>query len=236
MFILIAVHESAKPADREHPFGHARIEPVAAFSVAILTCMLATEVGREAVVRVYEGGMPDSGLVPVLLLLGVIAIKGAIWKVAGQMGQQGSAALKAAAVDAKMDVVISLMALGSLAANNLEIRWLDGAVSLLIAIWIGWTGYQLGAENLRKLVGHLPDADTLNQIHSCLNAMKRSGKILNFHELRIQYLGSEIHMAVHVELDSHMELQQSHSIDEEIQNALQEISGITFVAVHIEPA
>ncbi|MBF0261022.1 MAG: cation transporter [Magnetococcales bacterium] len=235
IIILVAVRESAKPADREHPFGHTRIEAMAAFTVAVLTCMLATEVAREAVVRVYEGSMPQFGWVPVMMLVAVIAVKGAIWRVAGGMGRQGSAALKAAAVDARMDVVISLMALGSLAGESLKLDWLDGAASLLIAAWIAWTGYQLGAENVERLIGHLPDRDTLQGISDRLIAMRNAGRIIDFHELRIQYIGSEIHLAVHVTVDGHLDVLHGHAIDEAIQNALQEVSGVTFVAVHIEP-
>ncbi|MBF0417466.1 MAG: cation transporter [Magnetococcales bacterium] len=235
IIILFAVRESAKPADHEHPFGHTRIEPLAAFTVAVLTCMLATEVAREAVVRVYEGSMPQAGWVPVMMLLGVIAVKGAIWRVAGRMGRQGSAALKAAAVDARMDVVISLLALGSLAGESLALRWLDGVVSLVIAVWIAWTGYQLGAENVERLVGHLPDSNTLQSIHARLTAIKNSGRIINFHELRIQYIGSEIHLAVHVTVDGHLDVLHGHAIDEEIQDSLCQVSDVTFVAVHIEP-
>ncbi|GAB0058710.1 Manganese efflux system protein MneS [Candidatus Magnetaquicoccaceae bacterium FCR-1] len=235
VIILVAVRESAKPADREHPFGHARIEPMAAFTVAVLTCMLATEVAREAVGRVYEGSLPQSGWVPVMMLVAVIAVKGGIWRVAGRMGRQGSAALKAAAVDARMDVVISLMALGSLAGESLRLNWLDGAASLLIAVWIAWTGYQLGAENVERLIGHLPDSDTLKGIHDRLTAMRDAGRILDFHELRIQYIGTEIHLAVHVTVDGHLDVLHGHAIDEAIQHALHEVPGVTFVAVHVEP-
>ncbi|MBF0614827.1 MAG: cation transporter [Magnetococcales bacterium] len=236
VIILIAVRETGKPADKEHPFGHARIEPMAAFTVAVLTCMLATEVGREAVGRLLTGSTPQSDLIPILVLLGVILIKGAIWRVAGKMGRRlGSAALTAAAVDAQMDVVISLMALLGVAGVSFGLPWLDGAASLLIAFWIAWVGYRLGRDNIERLIGHLPDAKTVRLIRARLDLMKKTGKILNFHELRIHYVGSEIHIAVHVDMDQRLGIHRSHDLDEEIQAALTGVPGVTHVAVHMDP-
>lgn len=236
VIILLAVRETGKPADREHPFGHGRVEPVAAFTVAILTCMLATEVGREAVGRLLEGSAPRTGLIPILVLLGVVVIKGAIWVVAGRMGRrQGSAALTAAAVDAQMDVVISLMALLGVAGVYFHLPWLDGAASLAISFWIAWVGYNLGRDNIEKLIGHLPDATTVRLIRAKLDIMKKSGKIRNFHELRIHYVGSEIHLAVHVDVNRQLDMQRSHDLDEEIQAGLMGVRGVTHVAVHIDP-
>lgn len=236
VIILIAVREAGKPADPEHPFGHARIEPVAAFTVAVLTCMLATEVGREAVGRLMEGSAPRSDLIPVLVLLGVILVKGVIWRVTGRMGQRlGSAALNAAAVDAQMDVVISLMALLGVAGVWFGLPWLDGVASLAISFWIAWVGYRLGRENVERLIGHAPNPATTRLIRAKLDLFKKTGKIVNFHELRMHHVGSEIHIAVHVDVNSRLEMQRSHDLDEELQAGLMGVPGVTHVAVHVDP-
>lgn len=236
LIILVAVREAAKPADQDHPFGHTRAEPLAAFTVAVLTCVLATEVAREAVGRLIEGGEPRLGMAPALVLLGVIAVKGVIWRLAGGMGQRlGSAALTAAAVDAQMDVVISLMALVGVAGATLGWPQLDGIAALFIALWIGWTGYSMGRENVSRLVGEVPDATSVRLIRARLDIMKKEHKIRNFHELRIHYVGSAIHLGVHIEVDRTLDLMHSHAIDEEIQACLKGIKGVADVAIHVDP-
>ncbi|MBF0613076.1 MAG: cation transporter, partial [Magnetococcales bacterium] len=165
--ILLAVRETAKPADEDHPFGHARTEPLAAFTIAVLTCVLAAQVFREAVQRLLEGGEPLTGWPPIVVLLAVILVKGIILVVAGRMGRKlHSPALIAAAIDAKMDVVISLLALLGVAGSDLGWTWLDGFAALLISLWIAWTGYSLGRDNIVKLLGAIPDATTVRLVHN----------------------------------------------------------------------
>ncbi|MBF0283871.1 MAG: cation transporter [Magnetococcales bacterium] len=234
--ILFAVRETAKPADAEHPFGHARTEPLAAFTVAVLTCVLAAQVFREAVGRLIEGGEPIQGMAPALVLLAVIAIKGGILVVAGRMGRKlRSPALIAAAIDAKMDVVISLMALVGVAGADLGWPWLDGTAALFIAGWIAWVGFSLGRDNIVKLLGATPDAATVRVIRARLEVMKKQRRIRNFHELRIHYVGSDIHVALHVDVDRQLGLQGSHDLDEEIQANLMGIPGVRHVALHVDP-
>lgn len=234
--ILLAVREAAKPADAGHPFGHARAEPLAAFTIAVLTCVLAVEVMREAVARLLEGAEPLSGWPPVLVLLAVIAIKGGIWALAGPMGRRrNSAALTAAAIDAKMDVVISLLALAGVAGAELGWPALDGVAALFIAVWIGWVGISMGRVNVQKLMGEEPDAAVVRLIRARLGLLKKQKRIRNFHELRIHYVGSEIHLAVHVEVDKELAMTESHALDEEIQAMLGGIRGVTHVAVHLDP-
>lgn len=234
--ILLAVMEAAKPADVGHPFGHARAEPLAAFTVAVLTCVLAVEVLREAVARLWEGAIPQTGLAPVLTLVAVIAVKGVIWAVAGPMGRRrNSAALTAAAIDAKMDVVISLLALVGVAGTEMGWTDLDGVASLFIAVWIGWVGLSLGRENGGKLLGQLPDATSVRLIRARLEVLKRQKRIRNFHELRIHYVGAEIHLAVHVEVDKSLGITRAHELDEEIQALLGGVRGVRNVAVHVDP-
>ncbi|MBF0308664.1 MAG: cation transporter [Magnetococcales bacterium] len=234
--ILFAVRETSKPADTGHPFGHARAEPLAAFTVAVLTCVLAAQVARESVKRLLEGGEPLQGIAPLLVLLGVIAVKGAIWVVAGRMGRRSrSPALIAAAIDAKMDVVISLMAIVGVGGADLGWAWFDGVAALVIAVWIAWTGFSLGKTNIERLLGAVPEARLVRLIRARLNGLKKEKSIRNFHELRVHYVGSEIHVALHVDVDRGMDLQASHDLDEKIQAMLQGIPGVAHVAVHVDP-
>ncbi|MBF0583032.1 MAG: cation transporter [Magnetococcales bacterium] len=234
--ILLAVRETAKLPDVKHPFGHGRTEPLAAFTVAVLTCVLATQVFREAIGRLIDGGEPLKGVAPLIVLAAVILTKSAIWVVAGRMGrQQRSPAMIAAAIDAKMDVLISLMAMVGVVGTDVGLPWLDGVAALFIAAWIAYTGFSLGKANIEKLLGAVPDPSTVRIIHAKLNLLKKQNRIRNFHDLRIHYVGSEIHIAVHVDVSRQLGLQASHDLDEEIQAMLQSIPDVKHVALHMDP-
>ncbi|WP_193771110.1 cation diffusion facilitator family transporter [Candidatus Magnetaquicoccus inordinatus] len=236
IIILFAVRESAKQADAGHHFGHSRTEPLAAFTVAVLTCVLAAQVFREAVARLFSGGEPLAGIAPLLVLALVILSKSAIWVVAGRMGRkQRSPALIAAAMDAKMDVLISIMAMVGVAGVDVGLPWLDGVAALFIAAWIAYTGFALGKENVEKLLGAVPDPAIVRIIHAKFNLLKKQKRIRNFHELRIHYVGSEIHIAVHVNVNRELALQESHDLDEDIQAMLLSIPDVKHVALHIDP-
>ncbi|MBF0185016.1 MAG: cation transporter [Magnetococcales bacterium] len=234
--ILFAVRETAKLPDAEHQFGHSRTEPLTAFTVAVLTCVLATQVFREAVGRLIDGGEPLAGVAPLVVLAVVIVTKSVIWQVAGRMGRkQRSPAMIAAAIDAKMDVLISLMAMVGVVGTDVGLLWLDGVAALFIAAWIAYTGFSLGKENIEKLLGAVPNPTIVRMIHAKLNLLKKQNRIRNFHELRIHYVGSEIHIAVHVNVSRQLGLQAVHDLDEDIQAILQNIPDVKHVALHIDP-
>ncbi|MEO5349917.1 MAG: cation diffusion facilitator family transporter [Magnetococcus sp. YQC-3] len=234
--ILFAVRETAKLPDVEHHFGHARTEPLAAFTVAVLTCILAAQVFREAIGRLIGGGEPLPGVAPLIVLAAVIFTKSVIWVVAGRMGRhQRSPAMIAAAMDAKMDVLISLMAMVGVLGTDLGLPWLDGVAALFIAAWIAYTGFSLGRVNIEKLLGAVPDPSIVRIIHAKLNLLKKQNRIRNFHELRIHYVGSDIHIAVHVDIDRQRGLQESHDLDEDIQAMLRGIPDVKHVALHMDP-
>jgi cation diffusion facilitator family transporter len=236
IIILLAVRETAKSPDVGHHFGHARTEPLAAFTVAVLTCVLAAQVFWEAIGRLTGTGNPLPGVAPLIVLAAAILTKSVIWVMAGRMGrQQHSPAMTAAAMDAKMDVLISLMAMVGVLGTDVSLPWLDGVAALFIAAWIAYTGFSLGKVNIEKLLGAVPDPSIVRIIHAKLNLLKKQNRIRNFHELRIHYVGSDIHIAVHVNVDQHLGLQASHELDEDIQAMLQGISDVKHVALHIDP-
>ncbi|MBF0162124.1 MAG: cation transporter [Magnetococcales bacterium] len=234
--ILLAVRETAKSPDVEHHFGHGRTEPLAAFTVAVLTCVLAAQVFREAVGRLVDGGEPLPGVAPLIVLAAVILTKSVIWVVADHMGRHHrSPAMIAAAMDAKMDVLISLMAMVGVVGVDIGLPWLDGVAALFIAAWIAHTGFSLGRANIEKLLGAVPDPSIVRIIRAKLNLLKKQNRIRNFHELRIHYVGSDIHIAVHVNVNRQLGLQASHDLDEDIQAILQGVPDVKHVALHMDP-
>lgn len=235
--IYFAIRMGSQPADSDHPFGHARAEPLAAFTVSILTFVLAFEVLRAAFDRILSGEIPEAGLLPIYVLLGVIAVKSFMWLISSRAHRTtGSPALRAAAIDSKMDIVISLFALVGVAGVSLGHPELDAYAAFVIALWIGYAGWSLGKENIEKLLGQCPDSAIMRLIREKLNVFKKKSKIQNFHDLRVHYVGSDIHVSVHVTISKKHDFQSAHNLEEEIQEKLKSVAGVENAAVHVDPA
>ena len=233
IFIFVAIRVASRPADADHQFGHARAEPLAAFTVAVLTFVLAFEVVREAVGRIISGAIPEISFVPLVVLLGVIFVKFGMFFVARKFRE--SPALAALAADAKMDVVISAFAIGGVVAINSGFPQFDIFAALAIAGWIGFVGFTIARENLAKLMGRKPDDSTIREIRAELNEFKKQKKIISFKNLRAQFVGSEIQIAVNVAAPKNISLEKVHDLEESIRRKLKSLKNVGEVAVHVEP-
>lgn len=233
IMIFFAVKIGNQPADDDHQFGHSRAEPIAAFTVAILTFVLAFEVVREAVERIISGGEPEVSLVPLIVLSGVILTKLGMFLLARKFRE--SPALEAVAADAKMDVVISSFAVVGVAAINFGFPQFDIYAAIAIAGWIAWIGFAIARDNLAKLMGRCPDEPKLREIREKLNEFKQQKKILGFKNLRAQLVGSEIQIAVAVAAPKNLSLAKVHDLEELIQKKLKLVKNVREVSVHVEP-
>ncbi|MBU1089716.1 cation diffusion facilitator family transporter [Patescibacteria group bacterium] len=233
VMIYFAIKVGSQPADADHPFGHARAEPLAAFTVSVLTFVLAFEVIREALERIFSENQPTISALPVFVLLGVILVKSAMFFLARKFPE--NPALVALTADSKMDVVISLLALLGVGGINLGYPMLDVYAAIAIAFWIAWIGFTIARDNLAKLMGERPDGSTLRKIQKQLKKLKKRGKIISFHELRVQFIGSEIQVAVHIELPKSSKLEAAHAIEKEVQRKIKSVKKVAEVAVHVDP-
>ena len=234
--IYVAVRMGSQPADTDHPFGHSRAEPLAAFMVSVLTFVLAFEVAREAITRLIAGGNPRVGVIPALVIGGVIMVKGVMWFISKRAAEKySSSALSAASADNKMDVVVSFMTLAGIAGINLGYPSLDAWAALAIAGWIGLVGFRIGKENIEKLLGNCPSVSKMQLLKSKLSNLKKLKEIRGFHDLRAHYVGSDIYVSVHIEADEKRDLKSAHGLEKNIQSLLKEVSEVTDVAVHMDP-
>jgi cation diffusion facilitator family transporter len=234
VMVYFAIKVGSQPADADHHFGHSRAEPLAAFTVSILTFVLAFEVIREALERIFSGSQPTISMLPIFALLGVILVKSAMFFIARKFPK--SPALIALAADSKMDVVISLLALLGVGGINFGYPMLDVYAAIAIAFWIAWIGFTIARDNLAKLMGRCPDDSTVREIREKLNEFKEQKKILEFKNLRAQFIGSEIQIAVTVIAAKNLPLEKVHVLEEAIQSKLKFVEKVHEVAVHIEPA
>ncbi len=231
---FICVRISDKQADEGHPFGHSRAEPIAGLIIAVLAGILGFEVIREAGERLYEGTRAEVSVATLLVPVITMATKGLMSRYFSRVGKMvNSPALKATAVDSLMDVVIAVAALIGLGGALLGYPWLDPVAGLVISVWIIYTGYRIGMDNIAYLMGQAPDPHLLEEIRRAALSVKG---VKGLNTVKAHYVGPFIHVEIHIKVDKTLPTIESHGIGEEAANRVESIGTIEKAFVHIDPA
>ncbi len=224
---------SAKSADEEHPFGHARAEPIAGIVIAILAGILGFEIIRESIGRFIQPRETTIGAfalsVPVITIL-VKTVMARYFKRAGE--EANSPALAATAVDSMMDVIVSGAALVGILGVKLGYPTLDPIAGIVISLWIIFTGYKIGTENIDYLMGRAPDKEMIKRIKELA---EQSDGVVGSNTLRAHYVGNFIHVEIHIEVDGNLSTDASHTICENVRKTLITIPQVDEAFIHIDP-
>lgn len=231
--IAWAVNLSQKSADADHPFGHDRAEPIAGLIVAIFTGIVAFEVLREGVLRFFDNSEVRFSFLAIGVLVFAILLKLVMYFYFTKIAKNtGSCAISATAIDSRNDVLASSIALVGLLGVYFNIEKLDSLAAIVISLWIGYSGYKIGKDNLDYLMGHAPSPEILD---ACRKAALSVAGVKDIHDVLAHYVGVFIHIEIHVEVDKNLTTIDSHTIGKKVQAALLKHSEISQVFVHIDP-
>ncbi|GMR04648.1 MAG: cation diffusion facilitator family transporter [Thermodesulfobacteriota bacterium] len=230
---FICVRISNKKADEGHPFGHSRAEPVAGIIIAILAGILGFEILRESVKRFFTGAVPEIGLFALSVPLITIIVKAAMAAYFRNVGRSiNSPALRATALDSFMDVFVSGTVLLGIAGAKLGFPMLDPLAGVLISVWVVYTGYRIGIENIDYLMGKAPEPWLMREIKE--KTLNVEG-VQAVNTVRAHYVGNFIHVEIHIEVDKNLSTLDSHAIGEEVERKVGEIRAIDKSFVHVDP-
>jgi cation diffusion facilitator family transporter len=220
---------AAQRPDKEHPSGHKRAEPIGGLVVAVIAGVLAIEVASSAVEALASRQ-------PVRLewaVVGVFAAK-AIFKACMFLlaaRHKGSPAMTALKVDARNDVLVSLLAIGGFAAARQGWPMLDAWLALPVAAYIAWSGVGLARENVRYLMGEAPPEERQAEL---LELALGVPGVRSAHELRAHYLGTELQVHVHVIVSADLSVKQAHDIGEAVRTKIEAEPDVGTCSVHID--
>ncbi len=224
---------SSMPADKEHPFGHGRIEYISALIVAFMVMLVGIQFIKSSFQKIINPETVVFELVPFILLLLSILLK--VW-LSGFNKYIGntinSSALKAASVDALGDVFTSSCVAVSFLAAKFTSLPIDGYMGMCVALFIVYSGFNLIRETLNPLLGEAPDPELVEAIN---NKVMSYENILGTHDLIIHNYGPGRCMcSIHAEIPSDISLVKIHEI---IDNAEREISEELniYLVIHIDP-
>jgi ferrous-iron efflux pump FieF len=230
--LIWAVFIAAQRPDKEHPFGHSRAEPIGALVVAVVAGVLAIEVGRSAVEALWTRKPVRLDLLLVVVFGAKFLFKSLMYGFARKgYRRTSSPALKALAVDARNDMLVSVLAIGGFFVARYGAPRLDAWLALPVAAWIGFTGVELARDNIRLLMGEAPPMarqQELQRVAAAIDGVKDA------HDLRAHFVGTELHVHVHVVVAADLTVQQAHDIGEAVRMRIEEEEDVGHCSVHID--
>lgn len=242
---LVGIRLSAKPADKDHPFGHARSEYLAGFIVAIIVAALGIVLiinSAEDIVETALGNksaekMSATEAVITFIVLSVsvfLKIYQAVFNYA--IGKKiNSTVLKATAADSRNDAIATAVVLiGTIIAQYAELTGIsvDGILGAAVGIFIGFSGYRLIISTADPLLGKAPDIETVNTFTSKILSYEG---VIGMHDLQMHSYGPNcIFATCHVEVDASVDILTSHDLIDNIERACLSDLKI-FTTIHIDP-
>ena len=231
--IFICVRVSDKEADEGHPFGHHRAEPIAGLIVAILAAILGFEIIRISVERLITKTTISIGFFSLVVPVVTMVTKSIMaWYLKRVGNSVNSPAIKASAFDSLNDVFVSVAAFVGILGASQGYYLMDPIAGFLISIWIIYTGYRIGVENIDYLMGRSPDRVFMEHIE---NAAKGAPGVKSLNKIRAHYVGNFIHVEMHIAVDKNLSTFDSHAIGEDVEKRIEKFDVIEKAFVHIDP-
>ena len=233
LITLIGFKLAAMPEDKEHPYGHARIEYLAGLLVSVIIIVVGLELGKSSVAKILNPTPTEFNLTVVLVLLLAISIK--IWQACFNVraGKKiNSMTLIATGADSRNDVIATSAVLLSLLIGHFFDLQIDGYMGVLVALFIVWSGIGLVRETVSPLLGEAPDPALVREIEE--TAMQHDG-VLGIHDLVVHNYGpGKIFASMHVEVDAAVDITTSHDMVDNIEHEISKKLHIS-CTVHMDP-
>lgn len=230
---LVGFRLASRPADKEHPYGHARMEYFTGLTVAVIILVIGVELLKSSLRRIFH---PEAILFS-WALLGVLLFSMGVklWMMAfyARMGRKlDSAALRASAADSRNDVITTGAVLVSCIVGETTGLCIDGWMGLLVAGFILWSGVQIARGTLDPLLGAAPDETLVENIRG---ALLDHPAVLDIHDLLIHDYGPGRQFAsVHAEMDCRMDAMDAHEILDELERRCKEQYHV-HLTIHHDP-
>jgi len=231
----LSIRASSQPADDDHPYGHGKMESVAGFGESILLFGVVGYIAIEAIQRLLRGGSEVQALD---FGIGVMAASAATSFVVGRyvqrVGRQTeSIALQSNGQHLLVDFWTSAGVLAALAATRLTgLDWIDSAVALAFAIWLGYGAWGLFRTAFDHLVDRSLPEEEVERIRAILDA--QTG-VISWHRLRTRIGGSIRFVDVHIVVPRELSVVDAHEVADAIEKAIKAEFGIAVANVHVDP-
>ena len=241
LMTFLAVRVSGRPADRDHLYGHGKVENLSALFETVLLVATCAWIAREALHRLLHHRVDiEVTWWSFAVMLTSIAIDASRSRVLARIARKyNSQALEADALHFQTDIWSSAVVIVGLIAVKAG-EWFpglaflsagDAVAALGVSVVVAWVSWRLGRRTVDALIDSAP-AGIEQRIASAVKAVPG---VLDCHNIRFRYSGPRLFIDLHVLVDGNQTLKQAHQLTETIETAIEQIVPHADVTVHPEP-
>ena len=230
---LVGFKLAERPADEDHPYGHARFEYLSGLTVAALILLVGVELAKSSLDKILHPSAVDMSAVTVGVLVGSIALKFWLSRFNTKLGKLiGSGTLEATAADSRNDCIATGAVLLSALLQMFTPWRLDGWFGMAVALFILYSGVGLARETISPLLGEAASPELRKLIAETVAAHP---KVLGFHDLMVHDYGpGQRFGSLHVEMDSREEPLLCHDIIDDLERECLQKHNVHLV-IHYDP-
>lgn len=230
---IIGVKLSNRHADKEHPFGHGRIEYISALIVSFLIMLVGVELLKGAVGKIFHPERTEMNFVLLLFLALSVSVKVWMFSYNRFIGKKiQSAVLLAAARDSLNDVIATAAVILSALLGSLTSFPVDGTVGLIVSVLVLWTGFGVARDTIGVLLGAPPDPETVRELKEIILAQEG---IVGIHDLIIHDYGpGRVMASVHAEVPSDADIVKIHEVIDRTEKEIYNETDVHIV-IHTDP-
>ncbi len=237
IIVIIGVKLSGKAADREHPYGHERMECVAAILLAVVLLITGIFIAQEGVQRILSADsepLPVPGVLALVAAVVSILTKEAMfWYTRRYARKLGSSALMADAWHHRSDALSSVGALVGIAGARMGVPMLDPLASLVICAFIAKAAFDIFKDAVNKMVDHSADAETEAAIRDYVTSHDQVRRV---DLLRTREFGNRLYIELEIALDGSLTLDEAHAVAEAVHDGVEQaFPSVKHIMVHVNP-
>ncbi len=230
---LVGFRLSGKPADKDHPYGHARIEYISSLIISFIILLIGCSIFKESVIKIFKPEESLFNIATVIILVASILVKLWLSVFNTYLGKQiDSKALEATAIDSRNDVITTGAVLVASVISHFTGFNLDGYMGVIVSIFILISGINLVKETLNPLLGQPPTKEMFETIEKKILSYDN---VLGVHDLMVHSYGPNTYFAsAHIEMDAKIDVLVCHDIMDQIERDFKSDLNIHLV-VHLDP-
>ena len=233
IIVIIGGVFSKKPADKEHPFGHGRIELITSFIVGIMLVFIGYSFFSEAIKNILNKKTASFTIIAIVAMIVSIVVKELLaqYSLWGYR-KSGSKSLYADAWHHRSDSITSIIILvGILVGKNLW--WMDSVLSILVSLVIFYAAFDVIKSSIEPLIGEYPSEDIIKDINSIANELNINNDNSNLHHFHIHTYGDHTEITFHMRFPKDMTVEEAHDKVSVLEKSIRDKMNMEST-IHIE--
>jgi len=230
---LVGINLASFPKDKDHPYGHKKYETFFTLVIAVLLFIVSFNLLKEGIKRLYQPVTPQIDIRSFLIMLVTLGINLGVMNYEYKKGKLlQSDILISDSVHTKTDILTSLSVIIALIAIKLGFPLIDPIATIVIALFIATSGYNIAKEGSKILC----DTIAMVDVKKIVDIVLGIEGVKTCHKIRTRGRPDDIHLDLHVQVSPRMHMDRAHRISDAIEEAIKRsIPEVTDVVVHMEP-